>query len=268
MSLPDLAIHSKRILLNGEMKDATLYIHEGKIVEIKEGKGDLKSALSFEEVKDSVVMPGLVDSHVHINEPGRTEWEGFETATRAAASGGITTLVDMPLNSTPVTTTVKNLKAKLDAAAGKLYVDCGFWGGIVSGDTSNLEPLINAGVMGFKAFLTHSGIEDFPNTSLKDLEKSAAILKKFNLPLLAHAELDTKHNGLKAFDEDPESYKAFLASRPRTWEDEAVKELIALCEKTKVRVHVVHLSSSDSIAQIAAARTKGLPFTVETCPIT
>ena len=266
MSLPDLAIHSMRVLLNGEMKDATLYIHEGKIVEIKEGKGDLKSALSFEEVKDSVVMPGLVDSHVHINEPGRTEWEGFETATRAAASGGITTLVDMPLNSTPVTTTVKNLKAKLDAAAGKLYVDCGFWGGIVSGDTSNLEPLINAGVMGFKAFLTHSGIEDFPNTSLKDLEKSAAILKKFNLPLLAHAELDTKHNGLKAFDEDPESYKAFLASRPRTWEDEAVKELIALCEKTKVRVHVVHLSSSDSIAQIAAARTKGLPFTVETCP--
>ncbi|HNP98812.1 MAG TPA: amidohydrolase family protein, partial [Bacteroidia bacterium] len=154
MSIPDLAIHSKRVLIHGELKDATLYIHEGKIIDIVDGKGDVKSAKVFEEAKDSVVMPGLIDCHVHINEPGRTEWEGFETATSAAAAGGITTLVDMPLNSTPVTTSVKNLNEKLEAAKGKLFVDCGFYGGIVSGDTSQLEPLINAGVLGFKAFLT------------------------------------------------------------------------------------------------------------------
>ena len=266
MSIPDLAIHSKRVLLDGELKDATIYIHEGKILEIKEGKGDLKSAKIFDDVKDSVVMPGLIDCHVHINEPGRTDWEGFETATRAAASGGITTLVDMPLNSTPVTTTVKNLKEKLAAAEGKLFVDCGFWGGIVSGDVSEIEPLIKAGVLGFKAFLTHSGIDDFPNASLKDLEKAAPILKKYNLPLLAHAELDTKHKGQKAFEDDPESYQAFLGSRPRSWENEAIKELIALCKKTGARVHIVHLSSSDSIAQIREARSNNLPLTVETCP--
>lgn len=266
MTLPDLAIHSKRVLLNGELTDATLYIQEGKILDIKEGKGDLKSARVFEEVKDSVVMPGLIDCHVHVNEPGRTEWEGFETATQAAASGGITTLVDMPLNSTPVTTTVKNLKTKQAAAEGKLYVDCGFWGGIISGDTSETESLINAGIFGFKAFLTPSGIDDFPNASLKDLEKVVPLLKKHNVPLLVHAELDTKHKGQKAFEADPESYKAFLASRPRSWEDEAIKALIDLCRKTKVHIHIVHLSSSNSIAQIREARSNGLPFTVETCP--
>ncbi|MFN8143250.1 MAG: allantoinase AllB [Bacteroidia bacterium] len=266
MSIPDLAIHSKRVLIHGELKDATLYIHEGKIIDIVDGKGDVKSAKVFEEAKDSVVMPGLIDCHVHINEPGRTEWEGFETATSAAAAGGITTLVDMPLNSTPVTTSVKNLNEKLEAAKGKLFVDCGFYGGIVSGDTSELEPLINAGVLGFKAFLTHSGIDDFPNASVKDLEKAAPILKKHNVPLLAHAELDSKHKGQKAFEEDSYSYKAFLNSRPRSWEDEAIKALITLCEKTGVHVHIVHLSSSDSLPQIRAARSKGIPLTVETCP--
>lgn len=264
--LPELAIHGKRTLLPDGMKDVTLYIVEGKIKEIIEGKGDPKSARTFIDAKESVVMPGLIDCHVHINEPGRTDWEGFETATKAAASGGVTTLVDMPLNSTPVTTTVKNLEKKTAAANGKIYVDCGFWGGIVSGDTKQLEPLIHAGVLGFKAFLTHSGIDDFPNATIEDLKKAAPILKKFNVPLLVHAELDSKHPGLKKFEEDPYSYQAFLESRPRSWEDKAVKALIELCDQTKMHVHIVHLSSSDSLKQIRTARDKGLPLTAETCP--
>ncbi len=211
-------------------------------------------------------MPGLIDSHVHINEPGRTEWEGFETMTKAAIAGGITTLVDMPLNSSPVTTSTKTFQEKLNATQGKLYCNCGFWGGIVPENADKLEELINAGVLGIKAFLTHSGIDEFPNVTLADLEKGMPTLAKHHLPLLAHAELDEMHPGIKAFEENPTNYLTYLASRPKEWEDKAVKLMIELCEKFNSPVHIVHLSSADSIAQIKAAKAKGLPLTVETCP--
>ncbi len=260
----EFGIYSNRVLTPEGIRKATVLIADGKIVDVVEGK--ISVDIHVINAGNSVLMPGLIDSHVHINEPGRTDWEGFETATKSAAAGGITTLVDMPLNSTPVTTTVKAFQEKLNATKGKLFVNCGFWGGIVPGNTDDIQPLIDAGVLGFKAFLTHSGIDDFPNTDLEDLEKAAPIIAKANLPLLVHAELDWEHHGQIALEENPTSYKAYLNSRPKDWEDEAIAMMIDLCETFNLRTHIVHLSSSNSIAQLSAARRRGFPVTVETCP--
>jgi allantoinase len=260
----DFAIHSKRTLTPEGMKDATVFIANEKIDKVVEGRTN--EDVELIDVGDDVLMPGLIDSHVHINEPGRTDWEGFETATKSAAAGGITTLVDMPLNSTPVITNAKAFREKIDSANGKLFVNCGFWGGLVPGNANDIQPLINAGVLGFKAFLTHSGIDDFPNVDAGDLEKAAEFLSKKNIPLLVHAELDWKHEGLEAFEKNPKSYHAFLNSRPKEWEDEAIALMIDLCETFNMKVHIVHLSSANSIEALKAARRKGLPVTVETCP--
>ncbi len=260
----EFGIHSSRTLTPSGIIEATVFIADGKIADVILGK--VKSDVEIIDVGDSVLMPGLIDSHVHINEPGRTDWEGFETATKSAAAGGITTLVDMPLNSTPVTTTAKAFQEKLESAKGKLFVNCGFWGGIVPGNTNDIQPLIDAGVLGFKAFLTHSGIDDFPNVDVTDLEKASPFLSEKNIPLLIHAELDWEHHGQKALEENPTSYKAYLNSRPKEWEDEAIAMMIDLCETFKLKVHIVHLSSSNSIESLKAARRKGLPITVETCP--
>lgn len=262
----DLAIYCKKTILPEGINDVTLLITDGKIVEIVEGKAAAGSASKSISAGDSVLMPGLIDSHVHINEPGRTEWEGFDTATKAAAAGGVTTLVDMPLNSTPVTTTLSNFKAKLKAAEGKIYVNCGFWGGIVPGNAKDVDSLIDAGVLGFKAFLTHSGIDDFPNASIKDIEAIADKLVKKNLPLLVHAEFDEKSAAQEEHTREPYSYQAFLKSRPKEWEDKAISALIKVADKYKLRTHIVHLSSSNSIAPIIEAKHKGIPITVETCP--
>jgi allantoinase len=246
------------------MIDGTVFIRDGKITDVVKGKAD--TSYELVDAGDSILMPGLIDSHVHINEPGRTEWEGFATATKSAAASGITFLVDMPLNSTPVTTTAKAFREKLEAAKNKLYVHCGFWGGIVPGNITDLKSLIDAGVLGFKTFLTHSGIDDFPNTGFYDLEKAAPILSSHDLPLLVHAELDRTHEGQKELDENPTSYQAYLKSRPKAWEDEAIEKLVNLSETFKLRIHIVHLSSANSIEPIKAARRKGLQVTVETCP--
>ena len=259
------ALYSRRMLIDDRLQEATLFIQDGKIQEIREGKITF-SDFPLEDLGDLVVMPGLIDSHVHINEPGRTEWEGFETMTKAAIAGGITTLVDMPLNSSPVTTSAKKFSDKLDATDGKLHCHCGFWGGIVPENAGNLEGLIEAGVLGVKAFLTHSGIDEFPNVTLDDLRKGMVTLAKYQVPILAHAELDFLHEGIPAFEKNPSNYLAYLNSRPKSWEDEAVKMMIDLCEEFKTPVHIVHLSSADSLPQIKAAREKNLPLTVETCP--
>lgn len=219
-----------------------------------------------EELGDWVLMPGLIDPHVHINEPGRTEWEGFDTATRAAAAGGITTLVDMPLNSTPVTTHPEAFQAKLKAAEGKLHVNCGFYGGIVPGNTDALEALIKAGVLGIKAFLCHSGIDDFPNVEAADLRAGMPILTKYGIPLLAHCELVADHPEANAMDQHPRSHAAWLRSRPKAWENKAIELMIELCREFNCRTHIVHLSSSDAIHPLQAAVAEGLPITVETCP--
>lgn len=257
-------IHSTNVLTEQGLKDVTLIIENGKICEIKEGK--INAGFPIEDLGDLLVMPGIIDSHVHINEPGRTEWEGFETMTKAAIAGGITTLVDMPLNSSPVTTNVKNFEQKLNATSGKLYCNCGFWGGIVPENIDQLDELIKAGVMGIKAFLTHSGIDEFPNVTASDLRKAMPVLAKYKVPLLAHAEIDEMHEGIQTFEQNPKSYKAYLGSRPKEWEDKAVELLIALCEEFKSPVHIVHLSSANSIEKIREAKAKGLALTVETCP--
>lgn len=263
--MADFGLHSTKILTGSGMVNATLIIKDGIISDIFDGKLN-NPGFPIEDVGDLVVMPGIIDSHVHINEPGRTEWEGFETITKAAIAGGITTLVDMPLNASPVTTTAKALREKINASHGKLYCNCGFWGGIIPSNLGDLDELIEAGVLGIKAFLTHSGIDDFPNVSIADLHSGMPIIAKHGIPLLAHAELDEIHPGITEFEKHPESYRAYLNSRPKRWEDKAVKLMINLCEQFNCRVHIVHLSAASSIDQIKIAKAKGLPLTVETCP--
>lgn len=226
---------------------------------------EVPSGAAIEDVDDLLVLPGLVDTHVHINDPGRDDWEGFDTATAAAAAGGITTLIDMPLNSDPVTTTPAALAAKRASCRGRLRVDQGFFGGLVPGNTDQIEPLAAAGVLGFKAFLCHSGIDEFPNVTERDLRAAMPVLARLGLPLLVHAELVP--SGAPAMDASrPRSYAAWLASRPVAFEVEAIRLLIALCREYRCRVHVVHLAAADALPAIAEAQAAGLPLTVETCP--
>lgn len=216
-------------------------------------------------------MPGLVDSHVHTNEPGRTEWEGFATVTRAAAAGGVTTIVDMPLNCIPATTTLAGLRAKLTAARGQLSVDTAFWGGVVPGNTSELAKLWDAGVVGFKCFLIHSGVDEFPNVTESDLRKAMPELARLGATLIVHAEVpgpiddaccqSSADNGA-----DVRSYAAFLGTRPRAAENEAVELMLRLERETGCRIHIVHHSSADAIARLQAAKESGAQLTVETCP--
>lgn len=217
---------------------------------------------------EHVIMPGLVDSHVHINEPGRTEWEGFNTATQAAAAGGITALVDMPLNCIPVTTTKAAFQEKLDSVDDKLWVDCGFWGGVIPQNIDDLDELLNAGVLGVKSFLIDSGIEEFPNVEEKDIRAAMPILAKHDVPYLIHAELDCGH-----FDdvEITKKYNSFLASRPKKWENDAISLMVDMAHESKekgdnCKVHIVHLSSDEALETIEQAKKEGLRFTAETCP--
>jgi allantoinase len=255
-------IQSKNILTPSGFIDGYVFIEGDKIVDVISSNNSI--VFPIEEVGECIVMPGIIDPHVHINEPGRTEWEGFDTATKAAAAGGIITMIEMPLNASPVTTTKNNFQIKLDAAKNKLHVNCGFWGGIVPDNLHELEELLESGVFGLKAFLTHSGIVDFPNTSAEHLRKALKILKKYGKPLLVHCELDSTHDDLKLLEQNPRSYSAYLKSRPKSWEDNAIKLMIDLCRETAAHVHIVHLSSAKSIEQIRKAKGEGLPLTVET----
>lgn len=217
-----------------------------------------------EDFGDSIVMPGVIDVHMHINEPGRTEWEGFETATQAAAAGGSTTIIDMPLNASPVTTTVEAFNKKLVASENKLNVNVGFYAGLIPGNTKHLEALIQKGVVGVKCFLTHSGIDEFPNVTEQDLDEAMPILAKYNIPLLAHCELsdNDKHSLL---NEHPTNYKEYLKSRPKFWENDAVDLMINKCRQHQCPVHIVHVSSAECLTKIEAAKAEGLPITAETC---
>lgn len=255
----DVTIKSSRIITPSGEQNGYVIIKDGIIIDVVNSLEHVDDRTA--DVNDSVVMPGVIDPHVHINEPGRTEWEGFDTATKAALAGGITTLVDMPLNSSPVTTNAAAFDEKLVAAKHQLHINCGFWGGIVPGNENDIQPLIDKGVLGFKAFLTHSGIEDFPNVTEADLRKAMPIIAKNNLPLLVHCELtDNIHRSATL----SATYKNYLLSRPKKWEDDAIALIIKLCEEFNCRTHIVHLSSADSIEQIKVARQKGLPLTVET----
>jgi len=255
----DAAIISNRTITPDGIKKSAVLIKNGKIADVLDElpEGDFPVT----NVGDNVLMPGIVDPHVHINEPGRTSWEGFDTATKAAIAGGITSLVEMPLNASPVTTTLNAFEEKIKAAQGKLHTNCGFWGGIVPGNEKEIEPLIEKGVLGFKAFLTHSGIDEFPNVTEEDLRKAMPIIAKYGLALLVHCELSDNEQPATS---NNRLYQNYLASRPKQWEDDAIALMIRLCEEYNCRTHIVHLSSADSIEQIARAKQKGLPLTVET----
>jgi allantoinase len=246
---------------------ASVHIHNGIISAISEWD-DVSTEIPLVDAGDAAVMPGLVDAHVHVNEPGRTEWEGFTTATRAAAAGGVTTLVDMPLNSIPPTTTLEGFTAKLAAAQRQCWIDVAFWGGVIPGNTRDLKPLLNAGVRGFKCFLIHSGVDEFPHVTESNLLEAMPELAALNSVLLVHAEvpepIENAAEELK--NSDPQDYQTFLKSRPRASENEAVELMIRLCRETGARVHIVHHSSSDVLPLLRQARAEGLPITVETCP--
>ena len=227
----DFAIFSEKCWIDQKLQPATIMVKDGVISQIEKGKTKPSTGV-FEDVGENILMPGVIDAHVHINEPGRTDWEGFETATRAAASGGTTTLADMPLNSTPVTTSKNSFDQKLKATHGKLNVDCGFYGGIVPDNLNKLDELIQSGVLGIKAFLTHSGIDDFPNITKADLEKGMEIISKYDIPLLVHCELEEDNfESQKNLNQNPTNYQAYLKSRPKSWENNAIKLMINLCRK-------------------------------------
>lgn len=284
-----LIIRGKRVVLPESVAPASLHISNGVIRAI-ESYESVPAGCDFIESGESLVMPGLVDTHVHINEPGRTEWEGFSTATRAAAAGGVTTLVDMPLNSIPPTTTVAGLEAKLAAARGQCYVDVGFWAGVVPGNAGEFAALIEAGVVGFKCFLIHSGVVEFPNVTENDLREALPELTRLGALLIVHAEVPgpisrtgisvcnpsdergatARENGVRPISPDknvcPSRYATFLRSRPRAAEDEAVALMIKLSREFGTRVHIVHHSSADALPLLREAKAAGVKITAETCP--
>jgi allantoinase len=261
------AIRSKRVVTPQGVEAATVHIRNG-VIEAVAGYGDLPSGKHVYDAGESVVMPGLVDTHVHINEPGRTEWEGFETATRAAAAGGVTTLIDMPLNSIPATTTAAALETKRTAARKKCWVNVGFWGGVVPGNGRELDALHRAGVFGFKCFLVPSGVPEFAHVDEEDLRAALPRLAALDTPLLVHAELPSRieEETAKLAKADPRKYKTWLWSRPPGAETKAIEMMIRLAREFKTRVHIVHLSSELSVPLIRRAKRAGARISAETCP--
>jgi allantoinase len=260
----DLVLRAPRMVAAPGLTAGCVGVLDGRIVAVESYRTDLTGRRTVELGADVVLLPGLVDTHVHINEPGRTDWEGFASATRAAAAGGITTLLDMPLNSVPPTVDVPALTVKRAAAEPQVRVDVGFWGGAVPGNQSELRPLDDAGVFGFKCFLLPSGVPEFPHLPPMDLEKYLRILRPLGVPLVVHAEDET------AIERAPRAvgrgYASFLSSRPPDAEIVAVARVIEAARTTGARVHIAHLSSADALPIIAAARREGVPITVETCP--
>jgi allantoinase len=254
-----MRLTSTRVLTPEGLRPATLRL-AGPRIEALEPHGHPEAR----DLGDHVLMQGLIDTHVHVNEPGRAAWEGWHTATTAAALGGVTTLGDMPLNSLPVTTTLDALRAKQASTEGKLHIDVALWGGVVPGNTAELAPMVQAGVRGFKCFLCPSGIDEFPEATRSDLEQAMPALRELGVPLLAHAELELPLR--EAANQDPRDYATYLHSRPPEWEDAAVALLIELSERTGCPVHVVHLSSAGSIDPLRAAKARGVRITAETCP--
>ncbi|HVS01375.1 MAG TPA: allantoinase AllB [Thermoanaerobaculia bacterium] len=257
-------LRSRRVVTAQGLHPAAVRVDGGRIAAIEPWEG-VPAGAPAEELGDLVLMPGLVDTHVHCNDPGRGDWEGFANATRAAAAGGVTTLVDMPLNSVPATTSRAGLEGKRQASAGRLWVDLGLWGGVVPGNAGELATLAAGGVRGFKAFLAPSGVEEFPHVAGGDLDAALPALARLGLPLLVHAELPAQLGDWQAGD-DRRSYGAYLATRPPAAEAAAVRLLAELCARHSAAIHVVHVACAEAAAEIAAARQRGLPLSGETCP--
>jgi len=266
--MSDLVLRGERVLIDGVIRPAAVHVREGRIVGIG-NLGETGTGVHIHDAGDAVVMAGLVDTHVHVNEPGRTEWEGFETATRAAVAGGVTTILDMPLNSIPATTTVEALEQKRASAKGRCHVDVGFIGGVVPGNTADLVPLTEAGVLAFKCFLLDSGVKEFPHVEESDLRAAMPVLAATGRVLMGHAELPgpVAHAAL-ALDPsaDPRRYLTWLRARPPEAEEQAITLMIALSRDTGARVHVVHVAAAAAIPLLRRARAEGLSITAETCP--
>jgi allantoinase len=261
------AFFSRNVVTPIGIKAAAVLVQDGRIVDVVEPV-QLTAGVSVTDFGDAAILPGLVDSHVHINEPGRTEWEGFRTATRAAAAGGCTMLVDMPLNCLPATTTVAALEAKRKAATGQCFVDWMAWGGVVSDNQKHIEDLAAAGVPGFKCFLVHPGIDGFTMVTEQELRAALPHVAKTGLPLLVHAELpgpvDEATGRLAGADWS--KYATYLQSRPDEAELSAIRLMLALCREYHFRLHIVHLATSRALELLRAAKSEGLPVSVETCP--
>jgi allantoinase len=262
---PALIVRGTRVVTPEGVRAAAIHVADGRIARVA-NFDDVPRGVELVEAGEALVFPGLVDTHVHVNEPGRTEWEGFETATRAAAAGGVTTLLDMPLNSIPPTTNVAGLETKRAAARGHCAVDTGFLGGLIPGNTVELAPLHAAGVFGFKCFLCPSGVDEFPPVSPEDLGAAAPALAALNALLMVHAEWPPALEQAGVPSGDPRHYKTWLATRPVGAETEAVRFLIGLARETGLRVHVVHVSAPETLELVTAARTQGIGITAETCP--
>jgi allantoinase len=268
------ALRARRVITPAGSLDAAVVIEGERIATIKPAH-ELSADIPVRDLGELALLPGLIDVHTHINEPGRTEWEGFATATRAAAAGGFTTVVDMPLNNLPETTTVTALEAKRAATRdehgrSKCLIDYALWGGCVDGKQEHLEPLAKAGVAGFKSFLIYPGCDGFTEIDRANLERAIPHLLRTGLPLLVHAELapaiKVATDDLNHLDANWCRYKTYLASRPDEAELDAIAMLLELCRVHRFRLHIVHLSTAKALPMIAAAKREGLPLTVETCP--
>ena len=259
-----MILRSRRVVTPNGVRPATIHIEGEKIVRVDLSAAPPPSAatLSVGDYGDLVILPGLVDSHVHVNEPGRTEWEGFETATRAAAAGGITTIIDMPLNSVPPTTSVAALLAKAEAMSGKCWVDVGLWGGAVPGNAHDLKPMLIEGALGFKCFLVDSGVPEFGWLDRAGVDGALAALRSTDAPLLVHAELAEHLHPMR----DPHSYRAYVQSRPPQAEDAAIDLILDAMRSGGTKAHIVHLSSAGGLDRLLRARDARIALTAETTP--
>jgi allantoinase len=260
----DLVLRARRVVTPGGAGPGCVAVSGGTIVAVGPPAAGLDGREVVELGDDVVLLPGLVDTHVHVNDPGRADWEGFRTATAAAAAGGVTTIVDMPLNSLPPTVDPAALAAKRAAAAGRCHVDVGFWGGAIPGNAAQLGPLHDAGVLGFKCFLLPSGVGEFPPISPAELEADLAIVAALGSQMIVHAE--DPHVIERAPQAAGRDYRTFLRSRPGDAENLAIGLVLDLARRTGARVHILHLSSAAASGQIRAARAQGVPVTAETCP--
>jgi allantoinase len=260
----DLVVRAPRAVTPAGEAAVCVGVTDGRIAAVEPLAAALAGTRVVELAEDEVLLPGLVDTHVHVNEPGRTEWEGFESATRAAAAGGVTTILDMPLNSVPPTVDVAALGVKRKAADGRCWVDVGFWGGAVPGNLADLRPLHEAGVFGFKCFLLDSGVPEFPPLSAAGLEEHLREVATFGGLVIVHAE--DSETIADAPAPSGGRYADFLRSRPGAAEDRAIATVVAATRRTGARTHVLHLSSADAVPLLRDARAEGLPITVETCP--